>query len=258
MTNETLNYLLFASPLLIGGLIAAFNSEEVNNSTEKVEAWTRKTQANVSKKRNWFSSYIANPILWLIVKFSDWTDDFAHRGLKNGLRVTATIYLIGLWCYLLFVAFVFVLAIAFLILVLYIVFSVMGSSDSSTSQAFEKGRRIIGPVGAGERINQDTGRVEKDGFFGFNETDRRIDPETGKVQKDGFFGWNDTETRIDQETGNIQKDSFFGYNDTNTRINPESGIIQKNGFLGWEDTDERIDPETGRHQKNGLLGWHDE
>ena len=209
-------------------------------------------------KKGWFSRYIANPVLWVIVQFSDWTDDFAHRGLKNGMRVTATIYLIGIWCYLLFVAFVFVLAIGFIILVLYIVFSVMGNSDSSTSQAFERGRRIVGPVSSGERINQKTGRVEKDGFFGFSETDRRIDPETGKVQKDGFFGWNDTETRIDQENGNIQKDGFFSYNDTGTRINPETGIIQKDGLLGWTDTDERINPETGRHQKDGLLGWHDE
>lgn len=258
MANETLNYLLLASPLLIGGLVAAFNSEGINNSTEKAEAWTRKTQANISRKKNWFSSYIANPILWLIVKFSDWTDDFAHRGLKNGIRVTATIYLIGIWCYLLFAAIVFVVAIAVIILVLYVVFSVMGSSNSNTSQAFERGRRIVGPVGSGERINQNTGRIEKESFFGYNDTDRRIDPETGKVQKDGFFGWNDTETRIDQETGDIQKDSFWGYNETDTRIDPKTGIIQKNGFLGWEDTDERIDPETGRHQKEGLLGWQDE
>jgi len=257
MTNETLNYLLLLSPLAIGGIIAVINSEDVNTTTEKAEAWTRRNQANVSTKKNWFSRYITNPILWLVVKFSDWTDDFEHRGLKNGIRVAATIYLIGIWCYLLFAAIVFVLAIGFIILVLYIVFSVMGSSDSSTSQAFEKGRRIVGPVGSGERINQNTGRVEKDGFFGFSETDQRIDPETGKLQTQGFFGMNDTETRIDQKTGNIQKNSFFGYNDTNTRIDPDSGIIQKNGFLGWEDTDERIDPETGIHQKNGMFGWQD-
>jgi len=258
MRNETLYYLLLLSPLMIGGIIAAINSEDVNTTTEKAEAWTRRAQANVSTKRGWFSRYIANPVLWLIVQFCNWTDDFAHHGLKNGIRVAATIYLIGIWCYLLFVALVFILVIAFVILALYVVFSIMGSSDSSTSQSFEKGKRIIGPVGAGKRINQDTGRIEEKGFFGYTETDQRIDPETGKLQTQGFFGMNDTETRIDQETGNIQKNSFFGYNDTNTRINPESGIIQKNGFLGWEDTDERIDPKTGRHQKNGMFGWHDE
>jgi hypothetical protein len=257
MTNQTLNYILLCSPLLIGGLIAAFNSEEVNNSTEKVEAWTRRTQANVSIKKNWFSSYIANPVLWLIVKFSDWTDDFAHRGLKNGIRVAATTYLIGIWCYLIFAALVIVLAIAFGILVLYIIFSVMGSSDNTTSQSFERGRRIVGPVGKGERINQDTGRVEKDGFFGYSDTDRKIDPETGKIQKDGFFGMKDTETRIDQETGNFQKEGFFGYHDTDSRIDPETGIIQTKGVFGWVDTEERVNPETGKHQKNGVFGWSD-
>jgi hypothetical protein len=258
MTKETLNILFLLSPLLIGGIIAIINIDEVNDSTEKAEEWTRKTQSKVSIKNGWFSRYISNPILWIIVKFSDWTDDFTHRGLKNGIRVAATLYLIGVWLYLLFFAFMVIVTLAIIAVVIYIVFKVLLNTNDDVKQSYEKGRRIVGAAGSGKRVNPNTGVIQKDGIFGWADTDQRIDPETGLVQTKGVIGWNDTETRINQETGNIQKEGVFGYNDTDTRINPETGVIQKNGILGWSDTDERINPETGRHQKNGMLGWSDD
>lgn len=258
MTQDTLNIIILLSPLLIGGIIAAINTDEVNETTEKAEAWTRKTQSNVSMKNGWFSRYISNPFLWIIVKFSNWTDEFKHRGLKNGMRVAATLYLIGVWCYLLFFAFMFIVTLAIVGVVLYIVVKVLLNSNDDFKQSYEKGRRIVGSTGPGKRVHPDTGVIQKDGILGWSDTDQRIDPETGSIQTNGVFGWNNTETRINQETGNIQKEGFFGYNDSNTRVNPDTGVIQKNGVLGWSDTDERINPETGRHQKNGILGWSDD
>ncbi len=42
-----------------------------------------------------------NPVIWLLLKFSNETDDFTHRGMKNGVRIAATLYLFALWIYLL-------------------------------------------------------------------------------------------------------------------------------------------------------------
>jgi len=257
MKQETLNLILLFTPIFIGGIIAAINSESVNETTEKAEAWTRRTQSITAKKNGWFSRYIANPILWLIVKFSDWTDSFTHQGIKNGARIAATLYLIAAWLYILFFAFMLLVVLAIGALVLYIVFKVLANSDSDVKQGYEKGRRIVGAVGAGKRVNQETGVVQENGMFGWNDTNQRIDPETGNIQTNGFLGWNDSGTRINQESGNIQKDGLFGYNDSDTRVDPETGIVQKNGMLGWSDTDERIDPKTGNHQKNGMFGWSD-
>lgn len=53
----------------------------------------------------------------------------------------------------------------------------------------------------------------------------RIDPDTGRVQKEGFFGWKDTERRVDPESGTIQEEGFFGWKDTETRIDPDSGVV---------------------------------
>ena len=258
MSDVILYTTLLISPLVIGGIIAGINTESVNNTTEKAEAWARKTHSKVTLKKGWFSRYIIQPILWLLVKFSDWTDGFVHRGLKNGTRVAATLYLIAAWCFIIYVAFMIALILAVSALIIYIIFKILINSNDDVKQGYDKGRRIVGSVGPGKRINQDTGIIQEEGMFGYKDTDQRIDPETGKIQKEGLFGWNDTETRINQETGNIQKEGLFGYNDTETRINPDTGIIQKNGMLGWQDTDERINTETGKHQKNGMLGWQDD
>jgi len=257
MTQDTLNTMIFISPLIAGGIIAAINGESINDATEKAESWARRTQSNVSSKTGWFYGYIINPILWLIVKFSDWTDSFSHRGLKNGARVAAALYLIAAWCLILYLAVMAAVMLVITGVIIYILFQILINSNEDVKKSYEKGRRIIGSTGAGNRINQDTGVIQKEGLFGYNDTDQRIDPKTGKVQKEGIFGWNDSDTKIDQETGIIQKEGLFGYNDTDTRIHPETGVIQQRGTFGWQDTDERISPETGRRQKQGLLGWAD-
>ncbi len=258
MTQESQNILLFSIPLIIGGIIAAINTDVVNNVTEKIESWTRKKQLRFSQKRGRFSRYIVHPILWVMIQFFNWTDGLSHRGIKNGLRVTIALYLILSWLFLIYAALTFVLALAFALIFIYIVFNMIIGSDKSPREAYKQGKRVVGSVGAGKRVNQETGIIQKETLFGFVDTDQRIDPDTGKLQTKGLFGWVDSDVKIDQETGNIQKDSLFGYQDSDTRIDPETGIIQKNTLLGWQDTDERINPKTGKRQRNTLLGWVDE
>lgn len=258
MNQETINILIFISPVLVGGIIAAINAESVNTATEKVELWVRRTNEKLSGKRNWLARFILNPVFWAIVQFSDWTDSFSHRGLKNGVRLAASLYLVGLWGFLLYVAFMFALIAAIGIGIVYILFKFLLSSNDELREGYERGRKILGASRPGTRIDPDTGVIQEEGYLGYTDTDTRIDPETGNIQKQGIFGWTDTDTKVDQETGNIQKKGLLGYNDTETRIDPDTGVIQKKGLLGWVDTEERINPETGKHQKKGMLGWVDD
>ena len=47
--NENISFILILTvPILVGGIIAALNSNGTNESTEKVEAWIRRTQGRVS------------------------------------------------------------------------------------------------------------------------------------------------------------------------------------------------------------------
>jgi len=143
MNQETINIILLISPLVIGGIIAAINSNGVNDTTEKIEAWTRRTQTNVLTKDSWFYRYIINPILWTIVKFSDWTDSFTHRGIKNGVRIAATLYLIAAWCFLIYAVFMVALIIAIAAVVIYIIFKVLINSNEDVKRGFEKGKNIF-------------------------------------------------------------------------------------------------------------------
>lgn len=261
MKQETVYILVGLTPLAIGGIIAAVNSLGVNNSTEKIESWTRKQQSSAAAKKGWFSRYIINPILWILVKFFNWTDSFTHHGAKNGVRVAATLYLIAAWCLLLYLAFMAALVIVISAIIIYIfykvVFTMLLNSNPDFNRGYNMSKKIFGPVGDGKRINQETGIIQEKSMFGWSDTNQKIDPETGQIQEKGMFGWDDTETKVDQETGVIQKKGFLGYNDTDTRIDPETGVVQKKGLIGWDDTDERVDPETGKHQTKGLLGWDD-
>lgn len=143
MKQETTNVILIFTPLIIGGIIAALNRDNINDITEKVESWVRKTHSNTASKSGWASRFVANPILWLVVKFCDWTDAFTHRGLKNGTRVTATLYLIAAWVYLFLAAMVILASIAFCALVIYIVFKVLIGSNDNFKQGYETSKVLL-------------------------------------------------------------------------------------------------------------------
>lgn len=105
------------------------------------------------------------------------------------------------------------------------------------------------------RLDPETGKVQRDTFFGWQDTGYRIDPRDGCIQQDGFVGWSATGPRVDPESGTVQEPGVLGARNTDLRINPNTGIIQKEGWFGLHDTDERIDPNTGVLQKRGFFGW---
>ncbi len=112
----TLGIVVLLLPLIAGGTIAALNADSINETTEKIEAWFREKQQFFSGKTGKIYRFALNPLLFLIVKFSNWTDSFDNRGLKNGTRVTITLYLIGIWLLLVYFAISFVIALFLLAL----------------------------------------------------------------------------------------------------------------------------------------------
>jgi len=135
--------ILFTLPLVIGGIIAIINSTGVNNTIEKFEAWIRKRQQKTSINSGWFAKYIINPMLWLIVKFSDWTDGFAHRGFKNGVRIATTLYLIAIWLFLLYAVFIIVVIIVIAVIILWIVFKLALNSNEDVKKGYKQGKNIV-------------------------------------------------------------------------------------------------------------------
>lgn len=129
MTEQTTYILLGLSPLVLGGVIAAANQDSINNITESIEAGIRRRQENVSQRGGWFYRFVLNPILLILVKFSDITDSFSHRGLKNGTRVAATFYFVGAWVYLMTIAFAFIAGIVITLFIAYYVIQYLNSRN---------------------------------------------------------------------------------------------------------------------------------
>lgn len=101
--GNALGVVLLVAPLVVAALIAAFNLDASNSATEPIEAWLRARQRLTAAKPGSFQRYVVHPPPWAIVKGCDWTDGFSHRGLKSGTRVAFTLYLVGVWLFVLYV-----------------------------------------------------------------------------------------------------------------------------------------------------------
>jgi hypothetical protein len=249
MKQETLNVILLLTPLVVGGVIAAMNTDMVNNVTEKAETWTRKTQTKTSLKRGWFSRYIANPILWIIVKFSDWTDGFTHRGLKNGTRVAATLYLIAAWCFILYSAFVIAVILVIVVVFYYIVFKVLINSNEDVKRGYDKGQSVFKSNNQSrqEDVSDYAGLKGKKIYTGTNwfneELKGRVD-DKGNIYK-GTNWFNEEKIGRIDEDGNILEG-------TNCFNEEKVGRIDEDGYL-HKGTNWFNEVKTGRIDEDGNI-----
>ena len=230
MTQETINVLIMTSPLLVGGIIASFNSNDINNATEKAEAWTRHTQLNVSTKSGWFYKYIITSILWAILKFCDWTDSLVHRGLKNGIRVTAALYIIAASCFLIYTTIKLIIMLIIFIVVIYIIFKILINSNDDVRKGYERGRNVFNTNN--QKRNEDAidymgvkGKNVYSGTNWFNEELKgRVDDE-GNIYK-GTNWFNEEKIGRIDEDGNILKGTNFFNEEKVGRID-ERGNLHK-------------------------------
>lgn len=258
MNQETINILILGSPLLIGGIIAAINTDSVNNTTEKAEAWTRQTQTNISTKSSWFYRYIINPVLWTIVKFSDWTDSFTHRGIKNGVRVAATLYLIVVWCFIFYMAFMVIVTLLIGAVVIYIIFKVLVNSNEDVKQGYERGQSVYSSNkrDRNEDASDYVGMKGKKIYSGTNwfneELKGRVDDE-GNIYK-GTNWFNEEKIgRIDEDGNILEGTSFF--NEKKVGRIDEDGYLHKGSNWFNEESTGRID-EVGNIHKG--TNWFNE
>lgn len=238
MNQQTINILIWASPLIVGGIIAAVNSEGVNDTTEKAEAWSRRTQSKVSTKRSSLNRYLINPVLYTIVLFSNWTDSFTHRGVKNGVRVSATLYLIAAWCFLIYAALTIAVFLIIGAIIIFIIFKVLVNSNDDVKRGFEKGQSIFNSNKQNdhEDISENVGKTEI--YSGGSFTGSMVGYiENDKVYHGGVF----TGTMV----GYIKGDDIYSGGDfTGTKVGYLKGkdVFRGGDFtgtmIGYIDTDE--------------------
>ncbi|NTW89220.1 MAG: hypothetical protein HGB26_08950 [Desulfobulbaceae bacterium] len=252
-----LGIVIFLTPLVIGGVIAALNSDNINDATEKIEAWIREKQAACAAKTGKVFRFAITPPLTLIVKFSDWTDSFENRGWKNGARVAITLYLVGLWLFLIYFAVTFVVAMFLVVVGFIVVFKLIdffsGDSDShvtTTTTYYRPSRREekeLPSIGVrGQRVFTGTnffneelaGRVDNDGNI-YKGSNFFNEEKIGRIDDDGniFKGTNlfneEKVGRIDED-GNIHKGSNWFTEEKVGRMDKDGNVYQGSNFFNEE------------------------
>jgi hypothetical protein len=107
------------------------------------------------------------------------------------------------------------------------------------------------------RIDQETGKVQREHWYGNEDTGIVIDPDTGRVQDEHWYGNVDTGVVIDPDSGKVQEEHWYGNSDTGTVVDPDTGKVQEGHWYGNTDTGVVIDPKTGRVQEEHWYGRTD-
>jgi hypothetical protein len=259
MSQINWNMLLWFVPLLIGGIVAAINKDPVNTMTEGIEARFRGWQRKAAERDGFLFRYILNPLLWTIVKFFDWTDGFSHRGLKNGVRVATTLYLIALWLLLLYSAILIAIMVAAALVVLFIVGKVLSGPSDDSEVRYSSSRRvandeddeaptIVGPRGtrmyAGSNwfTEELRGRVDDEGNI-YSGTNWLTEEKIGRIDDEGNI-YKGTSVFSEDKVGRIDEDGTL-YKGSNWFTEEKTGRIDKDGTI-FKGTNWFNEEKTGR------------
>jgi hypothetical protein len=268
MKENILPILFLSLPAICGGVIALLNSAKVNDASEKLEALTRRRQGVVSVKRGFFSKWIIHPPLRVMVKLCDWTDSLAHRGLKNGIRVAAALYVLGFWLLLVAYAFMFVLglicAVIMVIVALWIMGQMLGDKSKPSLPTLRPRGRERTPdedevlPAAGRRgqklyagtnwLNEELkGRVDEKGNI-YSGTNWLNEEKIGRIDEQGHIfrgtSWLNEEVvgRIDDE-GNMQRGTNWLNEEKVGRVDEKGNVYQGTNWLN--------EKKIGRTEKSG-------
>ena len=256
MSDQNLIYLSLFAPLAIGIIISLVNSTGVNDCTEKFEAWVRKKQKRLSGRRNKFTRFVLNPILWMSVKFSDWTDGFAHRGIKNGVRIAATLYIIAAWLYILYIALMVVIMLIIAVAIIYVAFKFLINSDPDVRRGYDM---VAGSSGSGNQVSKAniTGMVGAKGKNIYSGTNWFNEELQGRVDKNGNIykgtNWLSEEKigRIDEQ-GNIFRGTNWLNEEKVGRIDGDGNILKGTNWFNEEKTG-RIDEQGNVYKGTNWL-----
>lgn len=256
MNQNVLPILFLCFPAICGGVIALINSPKVNDTSEKLEGLTRRRQGIVATKKGFFSKWIVNPPLRIIIKLCDWTDSLAHRGVKNGIRAAAALYVLGFWLLLVVYAFMFVFALIFAVIMVVVALWIMGQmlgDKSATRQPTFRSRSrqttsdedevLAAAGGRGQKMYSGTnwlneelrGRVDDKGNI-YSGTNWLTEEKVGRVDKDGNIyrgtGWLNEELvgRVD-EKGNIHKGTNWLNEEKVGRVDEKGNVYQGTNWL---------------------------
>lgn len=121
-----LETILLISPLVIGAVIAAVNSDAIANTLDKFRAWLSRKREDYSQRPGKVSGYFLTPSFSSLLKVTEWTDKVQHKGLQTGIRITAYLYLFAIIVIVALAAAYIILLIAVAILMIWLILWLLG------------------------------------------------------------------------------------------------------------------------------------
>jgi hypothetical protein len=116
-------WVLLASPLVGGVLVAATKSNGAVLVSNKLDEWINVHDTKAREKTDFFTEYVSRPVLWCFHKLSKLTAPIESSFVKSGVRLASWLYLVGAILFLAYLA----TAIAIIVAVLWVVNEVYGS-----------------------------------------------------------------------------------------------------------------------------------
>jgi hypothetical protein len=227
--STLITLIILGFPAIIGAAVYFFKYDKAVSWVESVNDWFLRKKESVSQKSGGVSRWFFRPVLWVLAKIMEWTEQTQDQYLRTAIRIASYLYFIGIALY---ISISIVVGIAILIITFWIIGELL-AGDSGTTYTT---RRTVSRIkdkslyDTSGFFNKKVGRIDKNGNV--YDTSRFLERKVGKIDDKGKV--YDSTRFSDRQVGRI--DEAGGIHNT-------TGILEKN--VGHIDEDGTIHDTTG-------------
>lgn len=232
--------IILGFPAIIGAAVYFFKYDNAVSWVESINGWFLRKKEAVSQKTGIVSRWFFRPVLWVLAKIMEMTEQTKDQYLRTAIRIASYLYFIGIALY---ISISIVVGIAILLIALWIIGELL-AGDSGTSYTM---RRTVSRVkdkslyDTSGIVNKKVGRIDEDGNV--YDTSGIFAKKIGKIDEDGKI--LDSTGVFDKQVGRIDEEG--GIHDTTKVFDKKVGRIDENGNI--HDTTGILDKKIGKVDK---------
>jgi hypothetical protein len=153
------------SPVIFGGIVALLNCKLVGKYDDMCNNWLSRKKVNLATKEGKVSRFFFKPLVWSLLRISQWTESISHQGLRSGARFACYIYIVGVASFIAAVSISIVVLIVIALLMLWLVMLILGSGSMGDSNDSSTGESNEWSGGGDKKSDPETGEriIKQDG-----------------------------------------------------------------------------------------------
>lgn len=262
--DRIFSWLVLSMPLLLAALLWQLKSRYAVAASDKLRGWVDRREAKARDKSGYFANFVEQPFMWCSRKLFELTSSIADQHLRAGVRLALWGYLFGLALFLAYAVTMFVLGLALVVGLFYVLGAVLGSEKNESQSSSRSGSAGYSPRPSYAFADGES--REREGLLGaYTEMrDANGNVVAESRQREGLLGTY-TETR--DANGNViaesrERDGLLGpYTETRDADgNLVAETRQREGILGpyTETRDASGNVVAESREREGLLGKYTE